>query len=208
MLDKTKSVKPNYDVEKDRRYLDVLCFPEGKVILHGYYDYNYSFCYYGVDNCGDTDLSDLIIKIIFGEWEHYYPFIELKRAADEYSSYRLNYFCNESKITQYSSSIVFEPLCVLDNNETVGRVIDSAIKDIYEEKAEYDEDQVIARLTDMKKMIAESEDLLFEKKILPIERELSRMQHLIFGSGQIRTLYKECRELAAKKYDAYMTLVK
>ena len=48
----------------------------------------------------------------------------------------------------------------------------------------------------MKKQIAESEDLLFEQKVLPIERELSKMQYLVFGSEQIRKLYNECRVLA------------
>ena len=83
-----------------------------------------------------------------------------------------------------------------------------AIKDVYAEKDGYDEDQVRAKLIEMKKKIAESEDLLFEKKVLPIERELSRMQHLVFGSMQIRKLYIECRALTASKYNAYMTLVR
>jgi hypothetical protein len=203
-LNAIDSVKPNYDVKKNRRELDVLCYTEGKVILHGHYDYNYSFCYIEADITGNTDLSDLINKIFFGEWEQYYSYI----AADEHSAYRLKYFLNEGKITQYSSSIIYEPLGTLVNDESVGKVIDKAIKDVYAEKDGYDEDQVRAKLIEMKKKIAESEDLLFEKKVLPIERELSRMQHLVFGSMQIRKLYIECRALTASKYNAYMTLVR
>ena len=112
------------------------------------------------------------------------------------------------RVTQYSSSVIYEPLGTLVNDESVGKVIDKAIKDVYAEKDGYDEDQVRAKLIEMKKKIAESEDLLFEKKVLPIERELSRMQHLVFGSMQIRKLYIECRALTASKYNAYMTLVR
>lgn len=75
-------------------------------------------------------------------------------------------------------------------------------------KPVYDEDQVRAKLIDMKKQIAESKDLLFEQKVLPIERELSKMQYLVFVSKNIRELYAECRVLAGNKYSAYMTLVK
>lgn len=197
-------VIPNYKADRSRRYLDVLCFPEGKVTLHGHYDYNYSFCYIEADITGNTDLSDLINKIFFGEWEQYYSYI----AADGHSAYRLKYFLNEGKITQYSSSVIYEPLGTLVNDESVGKVIDKAIKDVYAEKDGYDEDQVRAKLIKMKKTIAESEDLLFEENVLPIERELSKMQYLIFGSGQIRTLYKECQVLCENKYNAYMTLVR
>ena len=197
-LNAIDSVKPNYDVKKNRRELDVLCYTEGKVILHGHYDYNYSFCYIETDITGNTDLSDLINKIFFGEWEQYYSYI----AADEHSAYLLKYFLNEDKITQYSSSVIYEPVRTLVNDESVGKVIDKAIKDVYAE------DQVRAKLIEMKKKITESEDLLFEEKVLPIERELSRMQHLVFGSMQIRKLYIECRALTASKYNAYMTLVR
>ena len=68
------------------------------------------------------------------------------------------------KITQYSSSVIYEPLGTLVNDESVGKVIDKAIKDVYAEKDGYDEDQVRAKLIEMKKKITESEDLLFEKK--------------------------------------------
>ena len=159
-LNAIDSVKPNYDVKKNRRELDVLCYTEGKVILRGHYDYNYSFCYIEADITGNTDLSDLINKIFFGEWEQYYSYI----AADGYSAYRLKYFLNEGKITQYSSSVIYEPVGTLVNDESVGKVIDKAIKDVYAEKDGYDEDQVRAKLIEMKKKIAESEDLLFEKK--------------------------------------------
>ena len=199
------SVMPDYDVKKDRRYLDVLCFPGGKVILHGYYDYNYSFCYLETDIARYADLSDLIDKIFFGDWEQFYS---SPGFAYDVPAYRLDYFLNDGKITQYSSSIIFEPMGELANDGTAGKVIDKAIKDVYAEKVEYDEDQVRAKLIDMKKQIAESEDLLFEQKVLPIERELSKMQYLVFGSEQIRKLYNECRVLAGNKYSAYMTLVK
>ena len=199
------SVKPDYDVKKDRRYLDVLCFPEGKVILHGYYDYNYSFCYLETDITRNADLSELIDKIFFGDWEQVYPFPGF---AYDVPAYRLDYFLNDGKITQYSSSIISESMGALANDGTAGKVIDKAIKDVYAEKVEYDEDQVRAKLIDMKERIAESEDLLFEQKILPLERELSGMQYLVFGSEQIRKLYNECRVLAGNKYSAYMTLVK
>lgn len=66
--------------------------------------------------------------------------------------------------TQYSSSVIYEPVGTLVNDESVGKVIDKAIKDVYAEKDGYDEDQVRAKLIEMKKKIAESEDLLFEKK--------------------------------------------
>ena len=197
-------VIPNYKVDRSRRYLNVLCFPEGKVTLHGHYDYNYSFCYIEADITGNTDLFDLINKIFFGEWEQYYSYI----AADGHSAYRLKYFLNEGMITQYSSSVIYEPLGTLVNDESVGKVIDKAIKDVYAKKDGYDENQVISRLIDMKKRITESEDLLFKENVLPIERELSKMQYLIFGSGQIRTLYKECQVLCENKDNAYMTLVR
>ena len=96
---------PDYDVKKDRRYLDVLCFPGGKVILHGYYDYNYSFCYLETDIARYADLSDLIDKIFFGDWEQFYS---SPGFAYDVPAYRLDYFLNDGKITQYSSSIIFE----------------------------------------------------------------------------------------------------
>ena len=211
LFEEAKSVKPNYDVKKDRRYLDILCFPEGKVILHGHYDYNYSFCYFAADDVLNVDLSVLLENIISGEWEHFYRFtdaVELDHAADKYSAYILKYYLNDGKITRYSPVVIFEPVGTIENDGTAGKVIDKAIKDIYAEKVEYDEAQVMARLADMKRMIAESDDRLFEQTVLPIERELSKMQYLVFGSAQIRALYKECRTLTANKYNAYMTLVR
>ncbi len=199
-------VKPAYAVKKNRRELNVLCFTEGKVILHGHYDYNYSFCY--IDIARNMVVSDLINTIFSGEWEHFYSYMKLKRVYDENSAYCLKYLLYEGKITQYSSSVIYEPMGTLANDESVGRVIDKAIKDVYTQKNVYDENQVRAKLIDMKKIIAESEDLLFEKEVLPLERELSRMQYLLFGSKQIRELYIECRKLTASKYNAYMTLVR
>ena len=38
--------------------------------------------------------------------------------------------------------------------------------------------------------------------------ELREMQYLVFGSAQIRAVFKECRTLTANKYNAYMTLVR
>lgn len=201
-------VIPNYKVDRSRRYLDVLCFPEGKVILHGYYDYNYSFCYIEVDIGRNDNLSYLVGNIFWGEWDQFYPYVELKRVVDEHLAYRLKYILDDGRITKNSLSAYSESMCTLANDENVGKVIEKAIIDVYAEKVGYDENQVISRLIDMKKRITESEDLLFKENVLPIERELSKIQYLIFGSGQIRTLYKECQVLCENKYNAYMTLVR
>lgn len=207
-IDDKNSVKANYKIKADNRYLDVFCFPEGKIVLHGYYDYNYSFYYAEIELDGDVNFSIVIDDIFFGEWLHVYPFKKIMRSIDVYSAYRMKFILNNNKIVQYSPSVIYDYLCTIDKNEIAGQIISKNIKDIYEKTIEYEECFVEKKMIEMKKITTESDPLLFEETVLPIERELLKMQYLVFGNERVRNLYRDCILAIVNKYNIYITLIK
>lgn len=89
------SIKPNYPIDMNTRYLDIYCFGDKEIVFHGYYDFNYSFALFKIVWNQGLKFEDLIWRILYGEWpclaqkNDFYKLLGYDNIEETYASIRL-----------------------------------------------------------------------------------------------------------------------
>ena len=205
-IDCINSINPNYPLRKDNRYLDIYCFPDGRIIMHGYYDYNYSYSVFSIKWEPVGDYEELINAVLFDEWsclQLYYDSINKLGFSfeEQFSAFRLKYFIRDGKVRRYSPTSVFELISEYESGINVGENICKSIRSIYLDNKLTTDEKSFDKLQRIHKSIIECDPREFKTVIVPIERELSSMQHLVFANENIRSLFGACWILCSEKYN-------
>lgn len=210
LIDDSNSTTPKYELVRQRRYLRVLCYPDGRIIFHGYYDENYSFYISRIEWCNDTDYSELIRKILFGDWETCLRYVDSYdvmgiSADDKYIVYNLKYYYSDGQVTKYHGNTKFVQERTINDIRIVCKEINRDIEDVYTHSVQFDESKIKVLLEGYRETIIKSSVDTFEKEVVAIEDRLDSMQYLVFAGESIKQLYAECRYYCGQKYNEYMS---
>ena len=113
--------------------------------------------------------------------------------------------CKGQSVSQYMKNSMFTDFVKLDSDD-IGLFISNQVNTIYTIDFIYDEKSIIQKLIHYKDTITRSNPMDFEPVISNIERELTEIQYVTWGSMDIQNLYKECRCLCSQKYNEYMNI--
>jgi len=203
---------PNYRIDKDDRVLEIYCSADGRVVFIGHYRW-YCYAMFIADPKADFDYSDILKKLLYDSWTDVYLLSDAKdlmedKSIDRYLCFYMHFCLSDGVIIRYTPEVYSKPACKFEDADKCINYINGEIANFYNTRVEYDEAGVEEELKKLKEEIVNYDFLRYDKIINSVESKLLSMQYLIFGSENIRRLYKECWAQDKKKYNAWMTVAR